>query len=434
MGRRYLCHQEDVAMFALADCNNFFASCERVFRPDLQGKPVIVLSNNDGCAIARSNEAKALGIKMGAPFFKIKDIVRRHNVAVFSGNMALYGDMSQRVRWVLEEFAPGIEVYSIDEAFLDLRGMKNIDFDAYAKRISAQCWKMTSIPVSVGIAPTKTLAKIASKLCKQYPKLRGGCYMHRPQDIEKVLRKFPIEDVWGIGRRTAPKLKARGVNTAYEFTQMPEGVVRMMLGIGGVRTWKELRGIPCLEFEDGFEAKQSICVSRSFSFEIYEVKELQEQIANFASAMASKLRKQQSVTSEMVVFAYTNRFREDVPQIHANTLVPFITPTAEERIIIAQAVSAAKTLFKQGFGYKKAGVIATKIVSEKHVMHSLFEDREAVEREHKITSALDAINAAFGKGTIKLAVQGSGEIKSSSENQSPHYTTRWSDIPLVTVK
>ena len=421
-------------MFALADCNNFFASCERVFRPDLQGKPVIVLSNNDGCAIARSNEAKALGIKMGAPFFKIRDIVRRHNVAVFSGNMALYGDMSQRVRWVLEEFAPGIEVYSIDEAFLDLRGMKNIDFDAYAKRISAQCWKMTSIPVSVGIAPTKTLAKIASKLCKQYPKLRGGCYMHRPQDIEKVLRKLPIEDVWGIGRRTAPKLKARGVNTAYEFTQLPEGVVRMMLGIGGVRTWKELRGIPCVEFEDGFEAKQSICVSRSFSFEIYEVKELQEQIANFASAMASKLRKQQSVTSEMVVFAYTNRFREDVPQIHANTLVPFITPTAEERIIIAQAVSAAKTLFKQGFGYKKAGVIATKIVSEKHVMHSLFEDREAVEREHKITSALDAINAAFGKGTIKLAVQGSGEIKSSSENQSPHYTTRWSDIPLVTVK
>ena len=421
-------------MFALADCNNFFASCERVFRPDLQGKPVIVLSNNDGCAIARSNEAKALGIKMGAPFFKIRDIVRRHNVVVFSGNMALYGDMSQRVRWVLEEFAPGIEVYSIDEAFLDLRGMKNIDFDAYAKRISAQCWKMTSIPVSVGIAPTKTLAKIASKLCKQYPKLRGGCYMHRPQDIEKVLRKFPIEDVWGIGRRTAPKLKARGVNTAYEFTQLPEGVVRMMLGIGGVRTWKELRGIPCVEFEDGFEAKQSICVSRSFSSEIYEVKELQEQIANFASAMASKLRKQQSVTSEMVVFAYTNRFREDVPQIHANTLVPFITPTAEERIIIAQAVSAAKTLFKQGFGYKKAGVIATKIVSEKHVMHSLFEDREAVEREHKITSALDAINAAFGKGTIKLAVQGSGEIKSSSENQSPHYTTRWSDIPLVTVK
>jgi DNA polymerase V len=161
-------------MFALADCNNFFASCERVFRPDLQGKPVIVLSSNDGCAIARSNEAKALGIKMGAPFFKIRDIVKKHNVAVFSGNMSLYGDMSQRVRWVLEEFAPSIEVYSIDEAFLDLRGVQGVGFDAYAKHISQQCWKLTSIPVSVGIAPTKTLAKIASKLCKQYPKLRGG--------------------------------------------------------------------------------------------------------------------------------------------------------------------------------------------------------------------------------------------------------------------
>ena len=170
-------------MFALADCNNFFVSCERVFRPDLQGKPVIVLSNNDGCAIARSNEAKALGIRMGDPLFKIKDIVEKHHVTVFSGNMALYGDMSQRVRWVLEDYAPSIEVYSIDEAFLDLRGVDNVDFDAYAKEISAKCWKMTSIPVSVGISPTKTLAKIASKLCKQYPRLKGGCYMHRPQDI-----------------------------------------------------------------------------------------------------------------------------------------------------------------------------------------------------------------------------------------------------------
>ena len=169
----------------------------------------------------------ALGIKMGDPLFKIRDIVERHHVAVFSGNMALYGDMSQRVRWVLEEYAPSIEVYSIDEAFLDLRGMANIDFDAYAKEISARCWKLTSIPVSVGIAPTKTLAKIASKLCKQYPKLRGGCYMHRPQDIEKVLRKYPIEDVWGIGRRTTPKLKAIGVTTAYDFTQLSEGAVRL---------------------------------------------------------------------------------------------------------------------------------------------------------------------------------------------------------------
>lgn len=421
-------------MFALADCNNFFVSCERVFRPDLRDKPIIVLSSNDGCAVARSNEAKALGIQMGAPLFKIRDIVKIYNVTVFSGNMALYGDMSQRVRWVLEEFAPNIEVYSIDEAFLDLRGIKNVDFDEYAKKISARCWKMTSIPVSVGIAPTKTLAKIASKLCKQYPRLKGGCYMHRPQDIEKVLRKFPIEDVWGIGRRSVPKLKAKGVNTAFDFTQLPETLVQTMFGITGVRTWKELHGIPCVEFEDGFEAKQSICVSRSFSTEIYDIEELQEQVANFASSVAEKLRTQKSATAEIVVFAYTNRFKESAPQTHANALVSFITPTSDQRAIVVQAVNATRNLYKYGYGYKKAGVIATKIVAERNVIHSLFEDTKAIEREHKITNALDAINAVFGKGTIKFAVQGSGKIKSSSDNQSPHYTTLWSDIPNVTVK
>lgn len=421
-------------MFALADCNNFFASCERVFRPDLQGKPVIVLSNNDGCAVARSNEAKALGIKMGDPLFKIKDIVNKHKVAVFSGNMALYGDMSQRVRWVLEDFAPSIEVYSIDEAFLDLRGMQNIDFNQYAKTISKTCYKMTSIPVSVGIAPTKTLAKIASKLCKQYPRLQGGCYMHRPEDIEKVLRKYPIEDVWGIGRKTVYKLKLMGINTAYDYTTLSESRVRSLFNITGLRTWKELKGIPCIEFEDGFEAKQSICVSRSFSSEIYDIKELQEQIANFSASMAENLRKQCSVVSEMVVFAYTNRFKENEPQTHGSTLISFVTPTSDVRAIVSKAVGATKALFKEGYGYKKAGVIASKIVSDKCIIHSLFEDAESTEREHKITSVLDNINKTFGKGTIKLAVQGSGNIKSSSDNQSPHYTTLWTDIPKVTVK
>ena len=421
-------------MFALADCNNFFASCERVFRPDLQEKPVIVLSNNDGCAIARSNEAKALGIKMGAPLFKIRHLVERHGIAVFSGNMALYGEMSQRVRWVLGEFAPSVEVYSIDEAFLDLRGMDNIDFDSYAKEISARCWKMTSIPVSVGIAPTKTLAKIASKLCKQYPKLRGGCYMHRPQDIEKVLRKYPIEDVWGIGRKSVAKLHERYVKTAYDFISLPQTAVRKLMGITGVRTWKELQGIPCIEFEDGIEAKQSICVSRSFSTEIYDLKELQEQIANFASDMAEKLRKQHSVTSEVTVFAYTNRFKENLPQTHSSALVTFTTPTAEQRTIVAGAVHATCDLFRNGYGYKKAGVIATGIMDQSDMMQSMFEDTEEIEREHKITSALDAINSTFGAGTVKLAVQGSGHIKSTRENQSPHYTTRWTDLPKVSVK
>lgn len=421
-------------MFALADCNNFFASCERVFRPDLQGKPVIVLSSNDGCAIARSNEAKALGIKMGAPLFKIKDIVEKHGVAVFSGNMALYGDMSRRVKWVLEGYAPAVEVYSIDEAFLDLRGITGIDFDAYAKDLSAKCWKLTSIPVSIGIAPTKTLAKIASKLCKQYPKLRGGCYMHRPQDIEKVLRKFPIEDVWGIGRKSAAKLQARHIKTAYDFTQLPETAVRSMMGITGVRTWKELQGIPCIEFEDGFEAKQSICVSRSFSSEIYEPGDLQEQIANFAATLAEKLRKQGSVTSEIAVFAYTNRFKEDQPQTHSSALVTFPTPTAGQKSIITSAVKAARELFRSGYGYKKAGVIATGVMAESEATPSLFDDPHALEQEQKITEALSAINSTFGDGTIKLAVQGSGSIKTTCQKQSPHYTTRWTDLPKVSVK
>lgn len=421
-------------MFALADCNNFFVSCERVFRPDLNEKPVIVLSSNDGCAIARSNEAKMLGIKMGEPFFKIRDIVASHKVTVFSGNMALYGDMSQRVRWVLKDFAPSIEIYSIDEAFLDLRGVSDVDFDAYAKEISAKCWKYTSIPVSVGIAPTKTLAKIASKLCKQYPKLKGGCYMYRPQDIEKVLRKYHIEDVWGIGRRSAPKLKSRGVYTAYEFIQLPESVVKSMLGITGVRTWKELQGFSCIEFEDGFEASQSICVSRSFSSEIYNVKELQEQVANFAATMAETLRKQGSVASEMVVFASANRFKNSESHVYANALVSFITPTSDQRTIITEAVHIINKLFAVGSGYKKAGVIATKIIAEGNIIHSLFEDTVAIEREQKITSALDVINSTFGMGTVKLAIQGRGEIKTKSKNQSPHYTTLWGDIPKVTVK
>ena len=421
-------------MFALADCNNFFVSCERVFRPDLQGRPVIVLSSNDGCAVARSNEAKAFGIKMGAPFFQIRHLVKQHNVAVFSGNMALYGDMSQRVRWVLEEFAPSIEIYSIDEAFLDLRGIQGVDFDQYAKHISHRCWRLTSIPVSVGIAPTKTLAKIASELCKRYPKLQGGCYMHRAEDIEKVLRKYPIEDVWGIGRRSAPKLHTIGIHTAYEYPQLSESAIRAMSGITGVRTWRELRGEPCIEFEDGFEAKQSICVSRSFSEEIADVDVLCEQVANFASSVAEKLRSQGSVACEINIFAFTNRFKESAPQMYGNKLLHLTIPTNDQRTIVTRSVAATRELFLDGYGYKKAGVVATHIMPAQNVMHSLFDDTTALEREHRITSVVDAVNCNFGRGTLKFAIQGSGKVKSHSESQSPHYTTKWSDLPSVTVK
>ena len=258
--------------------------------------------------------------------------------------------------------------------------------------------------------------------------------MHRPQDIEKVLRRFPIEDVWGIGRRTAAKLHSMGVKMAWDYTQLPEYSVRKIFALPGLRTWRELRGEPCIEFEDGFEAKQSICVSRSFSKEVVDVGELVEQIANFASTMAEKLRSQRSVVSEMAVFAYTNRFKDNAPQTYGNSLVHFPQPVSDQRTIVSSAVAAAQELYRKGYGYKKAGVVAIHLMPESDVVHSLFEDTSSTEREHRLTSALDAINGTFGKGAVKLAVQGSGRIKSSSERQSPHYTTLWSDIPKVSVK
>jgi DNA polymerase V len=258
--------------------------------------------------------------------------------------------------------------------------------------------------------------------------------MHRPQDVEKVLRKFPIEDVWGIGRRSSAKLHSIGIKSAYDFTLLPEGTVRRMFGLNGLRTWKELKGEACIEFEDGFEAKQSICVSRSFSKEISDVEAISEQVANFASSMAEKLRKQRSVACEMTVFAYTNRFKEDAPQAYVTQLVSFSNPTNDQRVIVTSAVAALKDIFRGGFGYKKAGVVATHILADDDVVPSLFEDSKTLEKDHKITAALDAINGSFGKGTVKFAVQGSGQILSSSENQSPHYTTLWEDIPCVFVR
>ena len=420
-------------MFALADCNNFFASCERVFRPDLQGKPVIVLSNNDGCAVARSNEAKALGIKMGDPYFKIRNIVEKNGVQVFSGNFPLYGDMSRRVQEVLRRFSPSVEQYSIDEAFLDFRGIR-ADFDVLAKRISAECLRCTGIPVSVGVAPTKTLAKVASKLCKQYPKLRGGCYMWRPQDVEKVLRRFPVADVWGIGRRSVPKLEAMGIKTAWDYTQLQENVVRKLFALPGFRTWQELRGIPCIEFEDYVEAKQTICVSRSFAHEITNVQELCSQTANFALSAVQKLRAQHSLCLEMAVFAFTNRFKDNVPQTHGSSLVTFPDGTSDHKAFVGAAVAATRELFRPGYGYKKAGVVILKLIQEEDATGSLFADTAAAERSSRLSAALDSVNSAFGPGSVRFAVQGDGKVFSARDHQSPHYTTLWSDIPKVTVK
>lgn len=417
-------------MFALADCNNFFVSCERAFRPDLEGRPVIVLSRNDGCAIARSNETKRLGIKMGDPLFKIRDLVEQHNIAIFSTNMSLYADFSRRVRAVLRESAPFIEVYSIDEAFLDLRGVEGVDFDSFAKALSAKCRRLTCIPVSVGVAPTKTLAKIAAELCKSYPKLRGGCFMHRPQDIEKVLKRWPIEDVWGIGRRTTPRLKAVGVNTAYDFTRLSEHYVRREMGITGLRTWRELRGTPAIEFEVGADAKQSICNSRSFSTEIYDRAELSEQVAKFAAMTAEKLRSQSSVCSHLTVFAATNRFKEDEVQQYGHICVPFTEPTDSTIDIVRVAREALNEIFVRGTGYKKAGVVASGIMPREGVSVSMF-NGEHQERHRRLMQTLDSINSRVGDGSVVVASAGLSEVKANSAHRSPGYTTNWNDLPVV---
>ena len=420
-------------MYALADCNNFFVSCERLFRPDLNGRPVIVLSNNDGCAIARSNEAKALGIGMGAPLFKIADIVRCNNVAVFSGNMALYGDISRRVQQTLMEFTPAIERYSIDEAFLDLRGMESADFDALAKEISRRCLRNTGIPVSVGIAPTKTLAKIASKLCKRYPKLRGGCYMYRAEDVEKVLRKFPVEDVWGIGRRFSKRLVELGITTAYDFTTLSPEWVRAQMSIAGVRTWRELRGEACIEFEQGFQAKQSICTSRSFATEIYDFDALAEQVAKFASMTAAKLRRQHSACNQMTVFAWTNRFKEEWTSNRGNSCVTVFETATDSTLEMVKASHAALAeIFARGCGYKKAGAIATSIIPKDGVQANLFGDTDT-QRHDRLMRAMDAINGRLGHDSVIVASQGFGDVRNQHQHRSPRYTTEWSDLPTVSL-
>lgn len=419
-------------MYGLADCNNFFVSCERVFNPGLNGRPVIILSNNDGCVISRSNEAKRIGIKMGQPFYQLGEIIRRYDVAVFSSNYILYGDMSQRVQRTLQSLVPATEVYSIDESFLDLRGVDQERLDDFGHHISYIVQRNTGIPISVGISPTKTLAKIASKLCKQYPKLRGSCFMHRPQDIEKVLRKFPIEDVWGVGRRFSVLLKSQGVQTAYDFTKLTESRVRQLMHIGGVKTWYELHGKPCIEFEEIGKDKQQITVSRSFSQELKTAEDLQQQVALFASMAAEKLRKQQSVCCAILVFAMTNRHRTDKPQQFANRLVTLPAPTDSTLELSHIATSVIAELIKPGYDYKKAGVVLSDIKPKDNVQTVLFDEIDH-DKHSRLMSVLDDINRKQGNHSVVVAAAGFDGVKMNRQHLSKNYTSDWNDILTISL-
>lgn len=414
-------------MFGLMDCNNFYASCERVFNPSLNGKPVVVLSNNDGCVIARSNEAKAFGIPMGAPAYQIRELVEKHGIALFSSNYTLYGDMSARVMSILSSLVPEIEVYSIDEAFVNLDGIT--DYQSLGTTIVNKVYKGTGIPVSLGIAPTRTLAKMANKFAKKYPAYNRVCCIDTEEKREKALRLFAIGDVWGIGRRQAAKLEKEGVKTAYDFTLLPVSWVRKYMTVVGERTWKELRGIPCIT-ENVLPRKQ-ICTSRSFGQMVDNIEQMDEAVSTFASTCAKKLREQKGFAVSLLVFILTNRFRQDLPQYWESVSIALPVPTDDTLEIVHYALSGLRKIFRTGYQYKKAGVIITEITY--NIQHNLFDTVDRGKRE-RLMSAIDNINGKHGH-SVKLAVQGQGsDWKLKQEQLSKHYTTDLGDIIEINCK
>ena len=448
-------------MIGLADCNNFYCSCERVFRPDLIGKPVVVLSNNDGCVIARSEEAKALGYKMGDPFYQVKEKLEAEGVAIFSSNYTLYGSLSNRVMSMLSHYSPHIDQYSIDESFFDVdQSMAERFFQdnlkenntflnnesllhQYGAKISADVLRAVGIPISIGIAETKTLAKIGSKFAKKYKGYQGCCLIDTDERRHKALSLFPIEDVWGIGRQISRKLDYMGIRTAAQFADKKESWVRSHFNITTVRTWKELNGESCISIEE-LPQKKSICTSRSFAGEGISDKDVvEEAVANFAVRCAEKLRHQGSVCQGITVFAWTSRFNENVQEytIHDSLTLPIATNAQEE--IVGAALSILRAKYPKpmadsrpdrpdmSFYFKKAGVILWQISPDHPRQQDLFDpiDRS---KQKKLMEAIDAINRKNGYGTIRQAIQGTDcRFDLKREYMSKQFTTNIHDILKV---
>ena len=424
-------------LFGLADCNNFYCSCERVFHPNLIGKPIVVLSNNDGCVIARSEESKALGIQMGTPFYQVKELLEQNDVAVFSSNYNLYGDMSHRVMSLLSRYSPKVDVYSIDEAFLNLTGMGDSEqLTEYCKKMVRHIIKGTGIPISLGIAPTKTLAKMASKFAKKHKGYEGVCLIDTDEKREKALKLFPVEDVWGIGHRSMEKLNYYGIKTAWDLTQKSELWVRRELTVTGVRTWKELRGESCISIED-LPHKKSICTSRSFADQgLNRLSDVEETISNFAAQCSRKLREQHTVCSSITIFAHTSRFRQDLPQSYIYQTANLTVPTNDHQELVATAVKILRANWKEEdyYFYKKAGVIVWGISRDNAIQTNLF-DTVNREKQSALAKAIDAINRKNGHNKIRVAVQGNEKgwlLK--REYISKQYTTNLDDVIVLKVK
>lgn len=393
-------------MYALVDCDNFFCSCERVFRPDLEGVPLVVLSNNDGCVVARSREAKKIGVPIGLPYYQMKERFPDSGIEAFSSNYVLYADMSARVIATLRLEAPEVHQYSIDEAFIDLRGMDRFDLKSWGEAVSAKVWRWTGIPVSLGIAPTKTLAKVATRFAKKYDGYRKCCVIATDEQREKALRLTEAADVWGIGRRVSRSLKLAGVYTAYDFTRRPRSWVRKLYHVTGERTWLELLGRDVLPMESMDRTKQTIVTSRTFPGMYTTVDDLTPHVANYAARCALKLRKQKSVCALLSVFARTNPFRDDMPQYSGFATHLFTTPTANTGEIVEAALAMLRQLHRPGYHYKRAGVMVDRISSAMAVQPDLFEfDPERRARLDSVASAMDRINALMGNDTVILASQ-----------------------------
>ena len=419
-------------MYALIDCNNFYASCERVFRPDLNGKPIVVLSNNDGCVIARSNEAKSLGIPMGALAFEYESIFKQQNIHVFSANFALYGDMSNRVMTLLQEYSLECEIYSIDEAFLKLTGFNYYDLEKYAEEIQTKITKYTGIPISVGFAPTKALAKVANRIAKKYPEITKNKYIIDNEEKRlKALKWLKVEDVWGIGRKHSLRLRDVGAKNAYEFTQLNDSWVQRNLSIVGLRLKKDLEGKPTLSLEE-LKDKKNISTTRSFEKQITELRDLKERITTFAVSCSEKLRIQKSYCCSIQVFINTNFHRSELAQYNESIVIKLPFPTNSSIEISSFACLALDKIFRKGYAYKKAGVIIMDFKQEDEIQLSLFENSNP--KHPFLMKAIDVINKSFGQQKIKLASQDLKRVwKMKQERLSPRYTTNINEIITINI-
>jgi len=419
-------------IFALVDCNSFYVSCERVFNPKLRNKPVVVLSNNDGCAVSISKEAKKLGIKVGTPIFQVKNLIKEHDIKILSSNYTLYAEMSSRVMSTLSKFSPDIEIYSIDESFLLLNGINEDEIDNYARKIRQTVYKYTGIPVSIGIASTKTLAKIANRIAKKYEKYNGVLNIYKNNNIDKYLKLVDIEDVWGIGRKYSKRLKSYGIDTAYELKEISiDWAYKKLGGIIGKRIISELRGISCINLDEVNQLNKEILSSRSFGKSVKSLKELEEAISMYATIAAEKLRKQRGIAKRVSVFLSTNKFKKNEPQYgnFATTMLPI--PTSYTPEIIKYALILIRSIYKEGYNYKKAGIILSDIIPEKNHQLSLF-DNPKKSINYKLMNAVDKINERYGTNSIFPASIGINKNWHMRRNLiSFRYTTRWSEILKV---